>query len=130
MSRAFDLDVVCTDRGTHPPRHLMRVTLAPDSLDADGFAVWSADEEPRHLRANPTPERSRTARTSGRQLHVRQAGVGERTRGDGGRTFILPTCLSCGEQRDIRDRTLIRYFQKARDTPLEGAPLDVSLVIK
>lgn len=121
-----DLRLVCTDRGRHPSRDLALINWAPASLEVEGFAVWDASEDLSENRPSVLAESGRTT-AAGQWRTTSRRAVTTHERADGGRTFELPPCPTCGPARPgrlLRDDTLGRLLRVAGDT--RTARVDVS----
>ncbi len=119
-----ELDVICTDRGTHPPRTLatfLRVEHPETLLVGDHVIqnpAWPGHTwSPVHYRWTRAGFTTMADYTPGRVLAT----------SDGGTKFVVPGCLTCKRaETELRDDTLTRYWDQTADTPLRGV-LDVSL---
>lgn len=109
VDEGTELDLICTDLGTHTRRDL--ATLR--------------HEGGRWVQVNY--RRNAAGYTYGSDYKQGQL----RQRADGGLIYTPPPCPSCRKALDagIRDDTLTRYVEATRDTPLAGS-MDVSLAIR
>jgi hypothetical protein len=118
------LRLVCTDRGSHPPRALALVMWTPGRVD--GLAIWDAEED---QSKHPVESLAETVRATnaGPNRETKREAVETVTRADGGRTFTLPPCPTCRRRLRLRDDTLGKLLRGLADTSTHGPSVDVSL---
>jgi hypothetical protein len=117
------LRLVCTDRDTHPPHPLALIIWSPEKVD--GFAVWDAKGDQMKHTPEPIAETVRATNAGPNKVTKRHA-VETVRRADGGQTFHLPKCPTCGRRVRLRDDTLGKLLRGLADTP-HGPTFDVSL---
>jgi hypothetical protein len=119
------LRIVCTDRGNHASRDIGLIHWTPEV--EGGGAVWDPGDDPSQLTASSMGETVRRA-GSGVNHVTERTPIEARIRRDGGVTFVLPPCPTCGPKsaHTLRDDTLAKCFRALADTP--GARLDISLI--